>query len=91
MYGKPAMISFKYQMYLYGSEAVTYLNALLWVATEPAVWVIWLPPPHNRQPYNPLYGSITFTNLEENSSMIKLQYLYKKAKGKPVCLRNHHM
>ncbi len=64
MYGKPAMISFKYQMYLYGSEAVTYLNALLWVATEPAVSVIWLPPPSHNQPSLPLYGSITFTHLE---------------------------
>jgi hypothetical protein len=88
MYGKAAMISFKYQMYLYGSEAITYLNAIHWLVTEPALWVI--PHPY-RQPYNPLYGSITFTDLEGNSSMSKLQYLYKKAKGKTVCLRNHHM
>jgi hypothetical protein len=27
MYGKPAMTCFKYQVYLYGSEAITYLNA----------------------------------------------------------------
>jgi hypothetical protein len=29
MYGKPAMTSFKYQVYLYGSEAITYLTAIL--------------------------------------------------------------
>jgi hypothetical protein len=34
---KPAMNYFKYQMYLYGSEAITYLNALLRVVTEPAL------------------------------------------------------
>jgi hypothetical protein len=28
MYGKPAMISFKYQVFLYGSETITYLNAI---------------------------------------------------------------
>ena len=29
MYGNPAMTCFKYQVYLYGSEAITYVNALL--------------------------------------------------------------
>jgi hypothetical protein len=29
MYGKPAMTCFKYQEYLYGSEAITYLSAIL--------------------------------------------------------------
>jgi hypothetical protein len=29
MYGNPAMTCFKYQMYLYGSEVITYLNAIL--------------------------------------------------------------
>jgi hypothetical protein len=28
MYGKPAMTCFKYQVNLYGSEAISYLNAL---------------------------------------------------------------
>ena len=37
MYGNPAMTCFKYQVYLYGSEAITYLNAFLWVVTEPAL------------------------------------------------------
>ena len=77
MYGKPAMTCFKYQVYLYGSEAITYLNAILWVVTEPALWVIKLPPPpHYRQPSPTLYGSITITYLEENSSMDKLPYLF---------------
>jgi hypothetical protein len=31
MYGKLAMICFKYQVYLYGSEAITCVNAFLWV------------------------------------------------------------
>jgi hypothetical protein len=34
---KLAMSRLKYQVYLYGSEAITYLNAFLWVATEPAL------------------------------------------------------
>jgi hypothetical protein len=29
MYGKLSMTCFKYQVYLYGSEAITYLNAIL--------------------------------------------------------------
>jgi hypothetical protein len=29
MYGKPVMTWFKYQVVLYGSEAITYLNAIL--------------------------------------------------------------
>jgi hypothetical protein len=29
MYGKPAMTCYKYQVYLYGSEAITYLTAIL--------------------------------------------------------------
>jgi hypothetical protein len=37
MYGKLAMTFFKYQVYMYGSEAITYLNAVLWVVTEPAL------------------------------------------------------
>jgi hypothetical protein len=28
MYGNPAMTCFKYQVYLYGSEAITYLSAI---------------------------------------------------------------
>ncbi len=86
MYGKPAMTCFKYQVYLYGLEAITYLSAILWVVTEPALWVIRLPPtPHYyRQPSPPVYGSITFTDLKENFSMVKLAYLCKKSKGKPV-------
>jgi hypothetical protein len=85
MYGKPAMTCFKYQVYLYGSEAIPYLSAILWVVTEPALWVIRLPPtPHYRQPSPYVYGIITFTHLKENFSMVKLLYLCKKSKGKPV-------
>jgi hypothetical protein len=29
MYGKPAMTCFKYQVYLYGSEAITYVSTIL--------------------------------------------------------------
>ena len=36
MYGNPTMTCFKYQVYLYGSEAITYLNAILSVITEPS-------------------------------------------------------
>jgi hypothetical protein len=37
MYGKIAMTCFIYQVYLYGSEAIPYLDAFLWVVTEPAL------------------------------------------------------
>jgi hypothetical protein len=37
-----------------------------------------------------VYGSITFTHLKENFSMVKLPYLCKKSKGKHVWLGNHH-
>ncbi len=71
MYGKPAMTCFKYQdqVYLYGSDAITYLNALQSLRAS------------YRQPSSPLYGSLTFTHLEENSSMVKLIPMLKsKAK-----------
>jgi hypothetical protein len=37
MYGVLAVTYFKYQVYLCGSEAITYLNSFLWVVTEPAL------------------------------------------------------
>jgi hypothetical protein len=37
MYGKPAMTCFKYQLYQYGSKAITYLNAIHRVITEPTL------------------------------------------------------
>jgi hypothetical protein len=37
MYGQLAMTCFKNQVYLYSSEAITYLKALLCVVTEPAL------------------------------------------------------
>jgi len=77
MYGKPAITCLKYQVFLYGWEAITYLSDLLWVVTEPAVWVITLPPPPTTgSPPPTLYGSITFTHLKENSCMVKLPYLF---------------
>jgi hypothetical protein len=82
MYGKLAMTCFKYQVYLYGSDAITYLNAFLWVVTEPALRVIRLPPPPTTgSPPPSLYGSITFTHMEDNSSMGKLPPMLK-SKGK---------
>jgi hypothetical protein len=37
MYGKLALTCFEYQVYLYGSVAVTYLNVILWVVTKPSL------------------------------------------------------
>jgi hypothetical protein len=37
MYGKQTMTYFKYQVYLYGSEAITYLKAILRVVIEPTL------------------------------------------------------
>ncbi len=46
---------FKYLVYMYGSEAITYLNIILWMVTEPALFVIRLPPTlHYSQPSPPL-------------------------------------
>ncbi len=78
MYSKPAMTCFKYQLYLYGSEAIIYLKAILWVVTKPALYVIRLPQPPLQAalpPHPPLYGSITITRLEENSCMARLTYM----------------
>ncbi len=36
MYIHLASTCFKYQVYKYGSEAITYLNDILWLVTEPA-------------------------------------------------------
>ncbi len=63
------MACFKYQAYLYGSEAVTYLNALLRMVKEPALWVVY-PIPTTGQPSPFLYISITFIDIEGNSSMV---------------------
>jgi hypothetical protein len=37
MYGKLAMTCFKYQVYVHGSETITYLKAFIWVVTEQAL------------------------------------------------------
>jgi hypothetical protein len=93
MYGNLDMTCFKCRVCQYGSEAITYLNAFLWVVTEPALRVIRLPPPPSAgSPPPSLYGSITFTQLGENSITVKLSHLYMlKARGKPVWFRSHHM
>jgi len=53
MYGKPALTCFEYQVYQYGSEVITYLNATLRVVKEPALWghqTAPTPLPHYMQP-----------------------------------------
>ncbi len=39
---------YKYQVYLYGSEAITCLTAIRWIVTDSALWVIRLPPPPSK-------------------------------------------
>jgi hypothetical protein len=77
------MTCFKYQVFLHDSEGITYLNAiLLRVVTESDLGVIRPPPPPTTaSPPPSLYGSIPFTHLEENFSMVKLPFLCKN-KGK---------
>ncbi len=44
MYGKLAMTCLKYQVYLYGSEVITYLNAIMAAQPSP-IWkrtLAWL-------------------------------------------------
>ncbi len=73
MDSKPAMTCYKYKMYLYGSEAMTYLNAVLWMVTEPELRVIKLPPlPTTGSPTTLCMAPKPSPNLEENSSMIQL-------------------
>jgi hypothetical protein len=72
MYGKPAMTCFKCQVYFYGSEAITYLIAILWLVQEPVLQVIIGTPTPTIGSPPPLYGSITFTHLEQNFSLVKL-------------------
>ncbi len=51
MYGKLAMTCYKYKVYLYGSEAITFLNAFLGVVIGPAlVSHQTAHTPHYRQP-----------------------------------------
>ncbi len=67
---------------MYSSEAITYLNAILWVVTESALLGIRLPPPPTTgSPPPSLYGSITFTHLEENSIVLLNYHPYVKNKG----------
>ncbi len=88
MYGKLAMTCFKYQVC---SQAITYSNAIMWVVTEPALMSHQTAPtPTTGSPSPSLHGSRTFTHLTENSSRVKLPYLCKKERGKPVWLRNHY-
>jgi hypothetical protein len=67
MYGKTAMTCFKYQVYLYGSEAITYLNAYFeWLQNqhyESSDFPHSTLQAHYKQPSLPLYGSRTFTHL----------------------------
>jgi hypothetical protein len=67
MYGKTAMTCFKYQVYLYGSEAITYLNAYFeWLQNqhyESSDFPHSTLQAHYKQPSPPLYGSRNFTHL----------------------------
>ncbi len=90
MYGKPAITCFKYQVFLYGSEAITYLNAILWVVTvlqSQQYESSHCPHPHYRQPSPALYGSITFTHLKENFVWLNYHTYFEKQRGNLHCSR----
>ncbi len=80
MYSKPAMTCFKYQVYLYGSEAMCYTMSGYRASTMSHQTA---PHPPLQAALPPVHGSITFTHLKENFSMVKLPYLGKKSKGNP--------
>jgi hypothetical protein len=61
MYGKPAMACFKYQVYLYVSEAHHIFECFTLNGYRASTMS------HQTAPTPPLYGSITFTHLEDNS------------------------
>ncbi len=77
MNGKPAITWFKYQVFLYGSEAITYLKLYFeWLQSQQYESSHCRPPPTTGSPSPTLYGSITFTDLKETSCMVKLPYLF---------------
>jgi hypothetical protein len=64
MYGKPAMTFLKYQMYLYGSEAISYLNTMYFERLQRSSTLSnQSSPTLPLQAATPPYGSITFTYL----------------------------
>ncbi len=71
------MTCFKYQVYLYGSEAITFLNPFLWVVTGPApVVIIRLPsPPNYRKPSSLSVWQHNLHPFGRELSMAKLPYL----------------
>jgi hypothetical protein len=73
MYGEPTMICFKYQVYLYCSKAITYLNAIYFEWLQRQHYEYQTAPTPNTGSPPPLYGSIT--HLEKNSSMVKFPCL----------------
>ncbi len=67
MYGKPAMTCFEYQVYLYCSEAFTYLLHFELLQSQHHN-LSSSPTPHYRQP-SPLCGSITTQSTVEYSNV----------------------
>jgi hypothetical protein len=65
MYGKRVMTCFEYQVFLYGSDAITYLDVILWLVTEPALWPI----PHFKRTVKSLYH----TNLKSKGETVWLK------------------
>ncbi len=79
------MNCFKYQVHLYGSEAITYFNAILGYRTSTMSHQT-APPSTTSKPPPPF-----FSHLKKNFSMDKLPYLCLKAKEKPLWLRNDYL
>jgi hypothetical protein len=68
MYGKPAITCFKYQVFLYGSEAINIFECYTLSGYRASSMSHHTAPTlHYRQLSPTLYGSITFTHLIENS------------------------
>jgi hypothetical protein len=64
------MICFKYKVYLYGSEVITYLNVFLWVVTEP-------PLSHQTAPHPPLQAALPALSITAEPSPIwKITLVY---------------
>ncbi len=89
MHGKPAMLFFQYQAYLYVKRPSNVWNLnFLWLKSHYHVKCYTRqtsPAPHCRQPSPILYGSITYLHLlEENSIMVKLTLPILENEGNPV-------
>jgi hypothetical protein len=91
MCGKPAITCFKYQVFMYGSEAITYFNANFeWLQSQ-QYESSHCPHPLLQAAIPPLCVAALPSPIWKRTLVWLNYYTYLEAKGKPVWFRNHHM